>query len=170
MAATATPAAGMVAVGTSVAFGYSAFVTLWPSLAMRWGFPYHLYYESAVIIVAQRVGTIRNADRIIVLEAGEVVGAGTHDRLRRDVIPISNQLQLFTRPEAEPLDQPVQHSDDVQLLKELRCHPTASRHSCIRGLHIGGDRKVREDLGQFSDRDQVVNYELVEHGTISPSL
>jgi Cu+-exporting ATPase len=42
----------LVAVGTSVAFGYSAFVTLWPSLAQRWGFPYHLYYESAVIIVA----------------------------------------------------------------------------------------------------------------------
>ncbi|MFN8635121.1 MAG: heavy metal translocating P-type ATPase [Chloroflexota bacterium] len=42
----------LVAVGTSVAYGYSAFVTLWPSLAARWGFPYHLYYESAVIIVA----------------------------------------------------------------------------------------------------------------------
>ncbi|HVB65684.1 MAG TPA: heavy metal translocating P-type ATPase, partial [Nitrolancea sp.] len=42
----------LVAVGTSVAFGYSAFVTLWPSVAERWGFPYHLYYESAVIIIA----------------------------------------------------------------------------------------------------------------------
>ncbi len=42
----------LVAVGTSVAYGYSAFVTLWPHLAERWGFPYHLYYESAVIIIA----------------------------------------------------------------------------------------------------------------------
>ncbi|HEX3723600.1 MAG TPA: cation transporter, partial [Nitrolancea sp.] len=42
----------LVAVGTSVAYGYSAFVTLWPSVAERWGFPYHLYYESAVIIIA----------------------------------------------------------------------------------------------------------------------
>jgi len=42
----------LVAVGTSVAYGYSAFVTLWPSLAARWGFPAHLYYETAVIIVA----------------------------------------------------------------------------------------------------------------------
>ncbi|HWK80345.1 MAG TPA: heavy metal translocating P-type ATPase, partial [Thermomicrobiales bacterium] len=42
----------LVAVGTSVAFGYSAFVTLWPQLAERWGFPYHLYYETAVIIIA----------------------------------------------------------------------------------------------------------------------
>ncbi|MGC4191262.1 MAG: heavy metal translocating P-type ATPase [Thermomicrobiales bacterium] len=42
----------LVAVGTSVAFGYSAFVTLWPQLADRWGLPYHLYYETAVIIIA----------------------------------------------------------------------------------------------------------------------
>jgi len=42
----------LVAMGTSVAYGYSAFVTLWPSLAARWGFQYHLYYETAVIIVA----------------------------------------------------------------------------------------------------------------------
>jgi len=42
----------LVAVGTSVAYGYSAFVTLWPSLAQRWGLPYHLYYETAVIIIA----------------------------------------------------------------------------------------------------------------------
>ena len=42
----------LVAVGTSAAYGYSAFVTLWPELAARWGFPVHLYYESAVIIIA----------------------------------------------------------------------------------------------------------------------
>ncbi len=42
----------LVAIGTSVAYGYSAFVTLWPGLAARWGFPPHLYYETAVIIVA----------------------------------------------------------------------------------------------------------------------
>ncbi|MCC6626362.1 MAG: copper-translocating P-type ATPase, partial [Chloroflexi bacterium] len=42
----------LVALGTSVAFGYSAVVTLWPSLATRWGLPHHLYYETAVIIIA----------------------------------------------------------------------------------------------------------------------
>jgi len=42
----------LVAVGTSVAYGYSAFVTLWPTLAERWGFPFDLYYETAVIIIA----------------------------------------------------------------------------------------------------------------------
>ena len=42
----------LVAVGTSVAYGYSTFVTLWPQLAERWGFQFHLYYETAVIIIA----------------------------------------------------------------------------------------------------------------------
>ncbi len=42
----------LVAVGTSVAYGYSAFVTLWPTLAEAWGFQQHLYYETAVIIIA----------------------------------------------------------------------------------------------------------------------
>ena len=42
----------LVVVGTSAAYLYSAFITLWPELAARWGLPYHLYYESAVIIIA----------------------------------------------------------------------------------------------------------------------
>lgn len=42
----------LVAIGTSFAYGYSAFVTLWPTLALQWGFPFHLYYETAVIIIA----------------------------------------------------------------------------------------------------------------------
>lgn len=37
---------------------------------------------ATVLIVAQRVTTIRNADQIIVLEAGEMVGIGAHDELR----------------------------------------------------------------------------------------
>jgi ATP-binding cassette subfamily B multidrug efflux pump len=37
--------------------------------------------ESAVVIVAQRVSTIRSAERIIVLEEGRVAGTGTHDEL-----------------------------------------------------------------------------------------
>jgi len=34
-----------------------------------------------VLIVAQRVGTIMDADQIIVLNEGEIVGRGTHNEL-----------------------------------------------------------------------------------------
>jgi ATP-binding cassette subfamily B multidrug efflux pump len=34
-----------------------------------------------VLIVAQRVSTIRHADQILVLDDGEAVGLGTHDEL-----------------------------------------------------------------------------------------
>lgn len=39
--------------------------------------------NSTVLIVAQRVGTIMNADQIIVLDEGEIVGRGSHDELMK---------------------------------------------------------------------------------------
>lgn len=37
--------------------------------------------DAAVIVVGQRVASIRNAEKIIVLDDGKVVGSGTHDEL-----------------------------------------------------------------------------------------
>jgi ATP-binding cassette subfamily B protein len=41
----------------------------------------HELGAATVIIVAQRIGTILNADRIIVMDAGRIVGSGTHREL-----------------------------------------------------------------------------------------
>lgn len=40
--------------------------------------------DATVVIVAQRVSTIRHADRIIVLDEGRIVGTGTHRELMED--------------------------------------------------------------------------------------
>ncbi|WP_329134018.1 ABC transporter ATP-binding protein [Streptomyces sp. NBC_00670] len=40
--------------------------------------------EATVVIVAQRVATIRDADRILVLDEGRIVGAGRHQELMAD--------------------------------------------------------------------------------------
>ncbi|GGM28963.1 ABC transporter ATP-binding protein [Dactylosporangium sucinum] len=40
--------------------------------------------DATVVIVAQRVSTIRDADRIVVLDEGRVVGTGTHHELMDD--------------------------------------------------------------------------------------
>ena len=37
--------------------------------------------DAAVVIVAQRISTIRNAETIVVLDEGCVVGTGTHNEL-----------------------------------------------------------------------------------------
>ena len=37
--------------------------------------------DASVLIVAQRVGSIRHADKIIVLDKGIVVAQGTHEEL-----------------------------------------------------------------------------------------
>ncbi|MNJ51833.1 Multidrug resistance ABC transporter ATP-binding/permease protein BmrA [compost metagenome] len=37
--------------------------------------------NATTLIVAQRIGTIKDADQIIVLEDGGIVGMGTHEQL-----------------------------------------------------------------------------------------
>jgi len=57
--------------------------------------------DAVTLIVAQRVSTIRHADRILVLEDGEQVGLGTHDELL-DACPTYAEIveSQLTREEA----------------------------------------------------------------------
>jgi len=56
--------------------------------------------DATVVIVAQRVSTIRDADRIIVLDGGKVVGTGTHTELM-DGNPTYREIVLSQLTEQE---------------------------------------------------------------------
>lgn len=49
--------------------------------------------DSTRIIVAQRIGTIRDADKIIVLEDGKIAGMGKHEELMKNC-PVYQQIAL----------------------------------------------------------------------------
>lgn len=56
--------------------------------------------DATKLIVAQRIGTIRHADRIIVLEDGKMVGQGTHGELLKSC-PAYQEIARSQLPEEE---------------------------------------------------------------------
>lgn len=56
--------------------------------------------DTTVIIVAQRIGTIKNADKILVLNNGEIAGIGKHDELLENC-PIYKEIALSQLSEKE---------------------------------------------------------------------
>ena len=59
--------------------------------------------DATVLIVAQRISTIINADKIIVLDEGSIVGMGTHDKLMRDCA-VYSEIALSQLSESELAD------------------------------------------------------------------
>jgi ATP-binding cassette subfamily B protein len=57
--------------------------------------------DATVVVVAQRVSTIRDADQILVLEDGRVVGRGTHEELLRDCATYQEIVASQLSAEAE---------------------------------------------------------------------
>jgi len=56
--------------------------------------------DSVVLVVAQRIGSILDADKIIVLNEGEIVGTGTHRELL-DSCEIYKEIALSQLTEEE---------------------------------------------------------------------
>ena len=56
--------------------------------------------DATTLIVAQRIGTIMNADKIIVLDEGKCVGMGTHKELLKSC-EVYKQIALSQLSEEE---------------------------------------------------------------------
>ena len=55
--------------------------------------------DAAVVIIAQRVSSIRHADQIIVINEGEMVGKGTHEELMENC-PVYREISDSQTKEA----------------------------------------------------------------------
>lgn len=106
----------LVALGTGVAFAYSAFVTLWPGLAERAGLPLHIYFESSLVIIAlismgrwlearakKRTGEAIRALVGLAPKTARVVRGGTEEDVAIDTLVVGDVVRV--RPgEKVPVD------------------------------------------------------------------
>ncbi len=81
--------------------------------------------ESTVVIVAQRVSTIRDADLILVLEDGVVVGRGTHEELLADS-PTYQEI-VESQLSAEEARRMTHHCPELKKTERIQAGPGPGR-------------------------------------------
>jgi ATP-binding cassette subfamily B multidrug efflux pump len=69
--------------------------------------------NTTTFIITQRVSTIRNADEIIVLDQGRIVGYGTHENLIHDNVLYRQIFETLYRKQKEVIMKPVMTTDEV---------------------------------------------------------
>ena len=90
--------------------------------------------NKTVIIVAQRISTIMNADQIIVLEEGKIVGKGTHEELLKNC-ETYKQIAL-SQLSAEELN--IKEEKDINKIEE-----TKQKNKSIEDLHNTDNKKLK---------------------------
>ncbi|MFX1573220.1 MAG: ABC transporter ATP-binding protein [Promethearchaeota archaeon] len=69
--------------------------------------------NTTTFIITQRISTIRNADEILVLDKGRIVGYGTHDNLIHDNVLYRQIFETLYRKQRELIVKPVMTTKEV---------------------------------------------------------
>ena len=69
--------------------------------------------NTTTFIITQRISTIRNADEILVLDKGRIVGYGTHDNLIHENVLYRQIFETLYRKQKESLSKPLLRTEEV---------------------------------------------------------
>jgi P-type Cu+ transporter len=147
----------LVALGTGVAYGYSAFVTLWPGVAERLGLPLHVYFETSLVIVA-----------LILL--GRWLEARAKERTAAAITALVGLAPSTARVlrDGEEIDVPV---ETVAVGELVRVRP--GEKLPVDGVVVGGTSSVDEGMLTGESRpvakaagDQVIGATINGTGTL----
>jgi len=62
--------------------------------------------QRTIFLIAHRLSTVRQADRIIVLDQGQITHSGTHEELMRDAGPYREWIRLQNSPDESETEHP----------------------------------------------------------------